>query len=91
MVMTDRVGDLRDSTNNTHQRAEDLLSFINNITMDLNGRTTKKKHSSKPFTNIRTVFLPLLMSHSPQKKRNQTIDQFCLHRYHADGEPVFTE
>uniref|UniRef100_A0A671Z2E7 Laminin, alpha 5 n=1 Tax=Sparus aurata TaxID=8175 RepID=A0A671Z2E7_SPAAU len=36
MVMTDRVGDLRDSTNNTHQRAEDLLSFINNITMDLN-------------------------------------------------------
>lgn len=91
MVMTDRVGDLRDSTNNTHQRAEDLLSFINNITMDLNGRTTKKKRSSKPLTNIRTVFLPLLMSHSPQKKRNQTIDQFCLHRYHADGEPVFSE
>lgn len=89
--MTDRVGDLRDSTNNTHQRAEDLLSFINNITMDLNGRTTKKKRSSKPFTNIKTVFLPLLISHSPQKKRNQTIDQFCLHRYHADGEPVFSE
>nr|XP_020511496.2 laminin subunit alpha-5-like [Labrus bergylta] len=35
-VMTDRVGDVQDSTTNTHQRAEDLLSFISNVTMDIN-------------------------------------------------------
>ncbi|KAM4737780.1 laminin subunit alpha-5 isoform 2-T2 [Anableps anableps] len=35
-VMTDRVGQLDDSTSHTHQRAEDLLKFINNITMDIN-------------------------------------------------------
>ena len=58
MGMIDRVSDLRDSTNNTHQRAEDLLSFINNITMDINGRTTKKKRSSKPLTNIAHVSFP---------------------------------
>ncbi|XP_035998362.1 laminin subunit alpha-5 [Fundulus heteroclitus] len=35
-VMTDRVGELDDSTSDTHQRAEDLLKFINNITVDIN-------------------------------------------------------
>ncbi|XP_035864341.1 laminin subunit alpha-5 isoform X2 [Sander lucioperca] len=35
-VMSGRVGDLRDSTTNTHQRAEDLLSSIKNMTVDLN-------------------------------------------------------
>lgn len=36
-VMTDRVGEVDNSTSDTHQRAEDLLKFINNITMDING------------------------------------------------------
>ncbi|XP_015258525.1 PREDICTED: laminin subunit alpha-5, partial [Cyprinodon variegatus] len=35
-VMTDRVGEVDNSTSDTHQRAEDLLKFINNITMDIN-------------------------------------------------------
>uniref|UniRef100_A0A671Z1U8 Laminin subunit alpha-5 n=1 Tax=Sparus aurata TaxID=8175 RepID=A0A671Z1U8_SPAAU len=35
MVMTDRVGDLRDSTNNTHQRAEDLLRLISSVSTDI--------------------------------------------------------
>uniref|UniRef100_UPI0037E9B905 laminin subunit alpha-5 n=1 Tax=Semicossyphus pulcher TaxID=241346 RepID=UPI0037E9B905 len=35
-AMTDRVGDVRDTTTNTHQRAQDLLSFINNMTMEIN-------------------------------------------------------
>lgn len=34
--MTIRAGGLHDSTTNTHQRAEDLLSFLNNVTMDIN-------------------------------------------------------
>ncbi|XP_041858853.1 laminin subunit alpha-5 isoform X2 [Melanotaenia boesemani] len=34
--MVERVGGLSDSTTNTHQRAEDLLSFINNISMEIN-------------------------------------------------------
>uniref|UniRef100_A0A7N8XFZ2 Laminin subunit alpha-5 n=1 Tax=Mastacembelus armatus TaxID=205130 RepID=A0A7N8XFZ2_9TELE len=37
--MTDRVGDLHNSTTNTYQRAQDLLSFINNMTVDINGKT----------------------------------------------------
>ncbi|XP_022051460.2 laminin subunit alpha-5 isoform X1 [Acanthochromis polyacanthus] len=35
-AMTDRVGDLNNSTRNTHQRAEDLLSFLNNMTKNIN-------------------------------------------------------
>nr|XP_020464725.1 laminin subunit alpha-5 [Monopterus albus] len=35
-VMTDRVVDLNDSTANTHQRAQDLLSLINNMTKAIN-------------------------------------------------------
>uniref|UniRef100_A0A096M5Y4 Uncharacterized protein n=1 Tax=Poecilia formosa TaxID=48698 RepID=A0A096M5Y4_POEFO len=35
-VMTGRVGLLDDSTSHTHSRAEDLLRFINNISMDIN-------------------------------------------------------
>ncbi|KAK5624087.1 hypothetical protein CRENBAI_015003 [Crenichthys baileyi] len=35
-ILTDRVGELDGSTSYTHQRAEDLLKFINNITMDIN-------------------------------------------------------
>ncbi|KAM6924368.1 laminin subunit alpha-5 [Xenentodon cancila] len=35
-LMNDRVGDLHDTTANTHQRAKDLLSFIANITVDIN-------------------------------------------------------
>jgi len=42
-VMTDRVGDLWDSTNSTHQRAQDLLSFIVNMTMGLNGMTAENQ------------------------------------------------
>ncbi|XP_023128669.2 laminin subunit alpha-5 isoform X1 [Amphiprion ocellaris] len=34
-AMTDRVGDLNNSSRNTHQRAEDLLSFLNNMTKDI--------------------------------------------------------
>ncbi|TMS15950.1 Laminin subunit alpha-5 [Larimichthys crocea] len=34
-AVTDRAGDLQNDTENTHQRAEDLLSFINNVTMDI--------------------------------------------------------
>ncbi|XP_035512224.1 laminin subunit alpha-5 [Morone saxatilis] len=45
-TLTDRVGDLRHSTADTHQRAEDLLSFINNITMDLNGIMLMANRSS---------------------------------------------
>lgn len=35
-AMSARAGNLDDSSNSTHQRAEDLLSFINNMTMDIN-------------------------------------------------------
>lgn len=42
---TDRAGELHNSTTNTHQRAHDLLAFINNVTMDINGRTSKLKYS----------------------------------------------
>ncbi|XP_054881817.1 laminin subunit alpha-5-like, partial [Poeciliopsis prolifica] len=35
-VMTGRVGLLDDSTSQTHNRAEDLLRFINNISLDIN-------------------------------------------------------
>ncbi|XP_056241478.1 laminin subunit alpha-5 isoform X1 [Seriola aureovittata] len=35
-VMTNRVGGLRDRTTNTHQRAQDLLMFITNLTMNIN-------------------------------------------------------
>lgn len=41
--MSDRVGDLQNSTTNAHQRAQDLLSFINNITVNLNGRTEDRQ------------------------------------------------
>lgn len=37
--MTDRVSKLHNSTTDTHQRAEDLLTFINNITLDINGNS----------------------------------------------------
>ncbi|KAM3618812.1 uncharacterized protein V6R79_025116 [Siganus canaliculatus] len=35
-AMNNRVADLRGSTINTHQRAQDLLTFIHNVTMDIN-------------------------------------------------------
>uniref|UniRef100_A0AAV2LXJ7 Laminin subunit alpha-5 n=1 Tax=Knipowitschia caucasica TaxID=637954 RepID=A0AAV2LXJ7_KNICA len=35
-AMSERAGNLGDRTNSTHQKAEDLLSFINNITMNIN-------------------------------------------------------
>ncbi|KAF7657013.1 hypothetical protein LDENG_00033110, partial [Lucifuga dentata] len=35
-VTAGRVGALWDSTTDTHQRAQDLLSFINNMTLDMN-------------------------------------------------------
>ncbi|KAK7884079.1 hypothetical protein WMY93_027202 [Mugilogobius chulae] len=35
-AMSERAGNLEASSNSTHQRAEDLLSFINNVTMDIN-------------------------------------------------------
>uniref|UniRef100_A0A8C2ZNF1 Laminin subunit alpha-5 n=1 Tax=Cyclopterus lumpus TaxID=8103 RepID=A0A8C2ZNF1_CYCLU len=54
MLMTDRVGDLRDSTANTHQRAQDLLSFIINMTMGLNGMTGDNQ-------SIRNVSKPILL------------------------------
>lgn len=38
-AVTDRAGDLQNDTENTHQRAEDLLSFINNVTMDIESET----------------------------------------------------
>lgn len=37
--MTSRVDDLSNSSTNTYLRAQDLLSFINNMTMDIHGRT----------------------------------------------------
>ncbi|XP_037333672.2 laminin subunit alpha-5 isoform X2 [Pungitius pungitius] len=45
-VLTDRVGDLQDRTNNTHQRAQDLLSFIKNMTMDLKDITMMANRTS---------------------------------------------
>ncbi|XP_026188237.1 laminin subunit alpha-5 isoform X2 [Mastacembelus armatus] len=44
--MTDRVGDLHNSTTNTYQRAQDLLSFINNMTVDINGIIQMANRSS---------------------------------------------
>ncbi|XP_037833033.1 laminin subunit alpha-5 isoform X1 [Kryptolebias marmoratus] len=35
-AMTHKIDDLDDRTTDTHQRAEDMLSFINNISMDIN-------------------------------------------------------
>ncbi|XP_047462931.1 laminin subunit alpha-5 isoform X2 [Mugil cephalus] len=35
-AMTNKVEDLHNNTINTHQRAEDLLSMLNNLTMDIN-------------------------------------------------------
>lgn len=35
--MTDRVSELHNSTTDTHQRAQDLLAFISNMTLDING------------------------------------------------------
>ncbi|KAM9785933.1 laminin subunit alpha-5 [Neosynchiropus ocellatus] len=35
-LTSDRVGDLDNSTSNTHQRAADLLSFVHNMTMEIN-------------------------------------------------------
>lgn len=35
--MTDRVSKLHNSTTDTHQRAQDLLVFISNMTLDING------------------------------------------------------
>ncbi|XP_034027667.1 laminin subunit alpha-5 [Thalassophryne amazonica] len=46
-LMTDRVNALRDSTNNTHQRAQDLLSFIDNITTDINDILMMANRSSQ--------------------------------------------
>lgn len=37
--MTDRESELHNSTTNTHQRAKDLLAFINNVTLDINGNS----------------------------------------------------
>lgn len=37
--MTDRVSELHNSTTNTHQRAQDLLAFINNMTLDINSNS----------------------------------------------------
>ncbi|CAJ1084378.1 laminin subunit alpha-5 isoform X1 [Xyrichtys novacula] len=45
-VMTDRVGDVKDSTTNTHQRAQDLLSFINNMTLEINNLILMANRSS---------------------------------------------
>ncbi|XP_047186725.1 laminin subunit alpha-5 isoform X2 [Scophthalmus maximus] len=36
VVMSDRVDGLQNSTTDTHQRAQDLLMFIQNLTMDIN-------------------------------------------------------
>lgn len=36
-AVTERVVDLDNSTTNTHQRAQDLLSFISNMTLDITG------------------------------------------------------
>lgn len=52
-VLTDRVGDLQDRTNNTHQRAQDLLSFIHNMTMDLKG----VKRDPSPSEMYQNVFM----------------------------------
>ncbi|XP_075883000.1 laminin subunit alpha-5 isoform X3 [Nelusetta ayraudi] len=35
-AMTDRVSELHNSTTDTHQRAQDLLAFISNVTLDIN-------------------------------------------------------
>ncbi|KAM3872260.1 laminin subunit alpha-5 [Diretmus argenteus] len=42
----DRADHLEASTDNTHQRAQDLLSFINNITMDINDLMLSANRSS---------------------------------------------
>ncbi|KAM7405319.1 hypothetical protein PAMP_012591 [Pampus punctatissimus] len=45
-AMTVRTDDLHNDTTNTHQRAQDLLSFINNITMELNNLMLMANRSS---------------------------------------------
>lgn len=37
--MTDRASKLHNSTTDTHLRAQDLLAFINNMTLDINGNS----------------------------------------------------
>lgn len=39
-AMTNCTVELNSNTTNTHQRAQDLLAFINNITMAIDGGTS---------------------------------------------------
>lgn len=57
-AVTDRAGDLQNDTENTHQRAEDLLSFINNVTMDIESETQDGNiihtHTQHSFTSLKS-------------------------------------
>ncbi|XP_059188801.1 laminin subunit alpha-5 isoform X2 [Centropristis striata] len=51
-VTSNKVFDLRDMTTNTHQRAEDLLSFINNVTMEIHDILMMANRSSLNDTEV---------------------------------------
>lgn len=43
--MNNRVDNLNNSTTNTHQRALDLLQFVTNLTLDINGNKLRRPSS----------------------------------------------
>uniref|UniRef100_A0A3B4BCE3 Laminin, alpha 5 n=1 Tax=Periophthalmus magnuspinnatus TaxID=409849 RepID=A0A3B4BCE3_9GOBI len=85
---SERAGNLGDSSNSTHKRAEDLLSFINNMTMDINEDDHNEEERERMLNEVKAMLREMrFRSCSGQKKmadREKTEAQKLLDRVYDE-------